>query len=734
MNFFQRLFSRKYSEARATASIRLLGKPVTTPANYEGMSKFGYQKNVTVYKCVQMIGKSCSSIKWDLYQGRSGSKPVEIDDPNHPFNKLWLRPNPLQGSAAFVEDAISYFVLNGNSYLNSVRPTRGGAPTELWTIRPDKMTIEPNRQGYPAKYIFTINGVSKVWEVDFIKMQSDIKHLKTFHPTNDWYGMAPLECALSSLDQANSANTWNLALLQNFATPSGVLQVRNSDNNPTGGLTDEQYERLKSRFAEGHQGARNAAKPLLLEGGLEWKPMAFTPKDMEFIKGKEVSSTDIAIALGVPPEMLGMGQKTYSNYEEARLSFYEETVLPIMDYFRDEMNQWLLPMFGENLFIDYDKDDIEALQSKRDKKMLSISTVNYLTQNEKRLLTGFEPMEGWDVFVIGSQVMESPMAEEETDDTDDGVSSGDDEQENPNEEGQEDDGSEDEEDEAEGEKSFKAVNLLNRNEKKTSWKRQNARRKKLESPFARDLESDFKEMNQNIYKAISSATDPRLAEFAYLKAIEDGMSDIKRTIKRHLKYTMTEFGNIILEGLKSEFKIEKIETKANRIYEDFVESYINKRTAKAITEVEGTTRKKVRETVRQLTQEAIEDGHSNEELASTLRDSLNKLTPARSRLIARTEVAMASNNATLEAVRSISDQVTGLYKEWVSVQDDRTRDGSEPLEANHLDMNGERVGIDEKFHVPPDADMEGPGDESAGAGQVCNCRCVLVYGRSNEFE
>lgn len=36
-----------------------------------------------------------------------------------------------------------------------------------------------------------------------------------------------------------------------------------------------------------HQGARNAGRPMLLEGGLDWKPMGFSPSDMEFQKTKE---------------------------------------------------------------------------------------------------------------------------------------------------------------------------------------------------------------------------------------------------------------------------------------------------------------------------------------------------------------------------------------------------------------------------------------------------------------
>jgi hypothetical protein len=47
-------------------------------------------------------------------------------------------------------------------------------------------------------------------------------------------------------------------------------------------------------------------------------------------------------------------------------------------------------------------------------------------------------------------------------------------------------------------------------------------------------------------------------------------------------------------------------------------------------------------------------------------------------------------------------------------------------------MNEERAGLDEKFNVQPDATMDGPGDPSAPAEQIINCRCTLVYVRAGK--
>ena len=95
-------------------------------------------------------------------------------------------------------------------------------------------------------------------------------------------------------------------------------------------LSDSQFERLKRELEEQYQGARNAGRPLLLEGGLDWKAMSLSPKDMDFLEAKHTAAREIALAFGVPPMLLGIpGDNTYSNYQEANRVFFRGTVLPL---------------------------------------------------------------------------------------------------------------------------------------------------------------------------------------------------------------------------------------------------------------------------------------------------------------------------------------------------------------------------------------------------------------------
>ncbi len=184
-----------------------------------------------------------------------------------------------------------------------------------------------------------------------------------FNPLDDYYGLSPLEAAAIAVDTHNAAATWNKALLDNAARPSGALVYDGADGTV---MSDEQFERLKDELDDNYQGARNAGRPLLLEGGLDWKAMSLSPKDMDFMEAKHAAAREIALAFGVPPMLLAIpGDNTYSNYQEANRVFWRQTVLPLANRIGAALTQWLAPVFGAGLMLAVDTDRIEALSADR---------------------------------------------------------------------------------------------------------------------------------------------------------------------------------------------------------------------------------------------------------------------------------------------------------------------------------------------------------------------------------
>jgi HK97 family phage portal protein len=215
-------------------------------------------------------------------------------------------------------------------------------------------------------------------------------HLTFFHPLDDHYGLAPVEAAAVAVDTHNAAAKWNKALLDNAARPSGALVY----SGPEGAmLSDQQFDRLKRELTDTYQGAVNAGRPLLLEGGLDWKAMSLTPKDMDFLEAKNSAAREIALAFGVPPMLLGIpGDNTYANFQEANRALWRQTILPLASRVGSALAQWLAPQFGDGLRVVIDTDRIDALAIDRAALWDRVANATFLTLNEKREATGYAPV------------------------------------------------------------------------------------------------------------------------------------------------------------------------------------------------------------------------------------------------------------------------------------------------------------------------------------------------------
>lgn len=305
---FRTWFQKQSQTTRAIVAM-MLGQPVWTPRNYASFAKEGYQSNVYVFACVRQIAMAVAGIPWIVYRKGRGGKVEELDD--HPLAQLLERPNPWQGGSSFFENLAAFLMLSGNSYIEAVGPDRG-APRELYVLRPDRMKVIPGNAQQPvAGYQYTVGRTTVNFKPD------EILHLKLFNPLDDWYGMSPIEAAARSIDQSNESRAWNVALLQNSARPPGALVTEHE-------LSEEQYQRLKEEIQEKYAGSKNAGRPLLLEGGLDWKEMGLSPADMHWLEGLKLSAREIAIAFGVPPELIGdTANKTYCLPGDTRIMTIE---------------------------------------------------------------------------------------------------------------------------------------------------------------------------------------------------------------------------------------------------------------------------------------------------------------------------------------------------------------------------------------------------------------------------
>src|SRR3712207_1359813 len=252
LNLFSR-FARKAPEAKdsrvgAALALYIAGRPVWTPRDYTALAREGFQKNAVVHRAVRLVAEAAASLPLTLVgEGREYAE--------HPLLSLLARPNPREGGQRFLESVYGHLLVSGNAYVEAVSVE--AMPRELYALRPDRMRVVPGPDGWPAAYDYAVGTETVRFRCDADGVPP-ILHLTLFNPSDDHYGLSPMEAAAVALDIHNAAGAWNKALLDNAARPSGALVFAG----PAGAaLTDAQFDRLKAELETNYQGAGQRRPP-----------------------------------------------------------------------------------------------------------------------------------------------------------------------------------------------------------------------------------------------------------------------------------------------------------------------------------------------------------------------------------------------------------------------------------------------------------------------------------------
>ena len=331
----------------------------------------GFVGNAVAYRCVRMIAEAAASI------------PLACDDEE--AGRLLAQPNPDEAGRALLERLYGDLQITGNAWAEAVTLSGEVTPKGVFALRADTVRAETNAQGGLIGWAVKRRKGERILprEADG---WSPVLHLKLYHPSDSIYGLSPLAAAHKALDLHNGAAAWAKALIDNAARPSGAL-IYGRDGAT---LTPSQFDRLKEELETAHSGKLNAGRPLLLDGGLDWKPMSLSPAEMDFAETRHAAAREIALAFGVPPMLLGIpGDNTYSTYREANTAFWRLTVLPLVIKVADALSIWLSGRFGE-VKVSADLDDVPAFAADREALWARLEAASFLSDREKRQIAGVE--------------------------------------------------------------------------------------------------------------------------------------------------------------------------------------------------------------------------------------------------------------------------------------------------------------------------------------------------------
>ncbi|MGB3455810.1 MAG: phage portal protein [Litorimonas sp.] len=345
-------------------ALELSRRAAFTAPDFASLCREGFGRNPVVYRCVRMIAESAGSV---------------------PLAQETRQPLP-GGTVEALERFYAFLQVSGSAYLQALELDRD--VVALRAVRPDTVTPLVDAAGRPAGFEVRTDRGREAHRRDPLTGRCAVMGLTLFDPLSETDGQSPLRAAATSVDLHNQGTRWAKSLLDNSARPSGALVY-----NGSGGLTREQVEHLKAELEQNFSGPARAGRPMVLEGGLDWKTMGLSPSDMDFAQSRREAARDIALAFGVPPMLLGIpGDNTFSNYAEANRAFWRQTVLPLVGRTSRALSQWL-SAFGEEVSLRPDLEAVTALSGERAALWSRLEAASFLDADEKRGLAGLSPRE-----------------------------------------------------------------------------------------------------------------------------------------------------------------------------------------------------------------------------------------------------------------------------------------------------------------------------------------------------
>jgi len=340
------------------AFLQLLGiaEPQYPEPSFVAHADVGFAKNELVYACIMEKATSLPDAPLRVYTGDGMGASRE----EHPLRRLISNPNPVMTEFELMELTVIHMDLAGTAFWEKVRD-RAGRVTEVWPLRPDLVRILPQKNGRPH-YAYVIGGGRVV------DLGTDVMAFRYPNPVDPYLGQAPMRAALRAVALDNEATDFVKALLQNRAVPGTVIETEQK-------IDEALVDRLTAKWIE-RFGGNNRGKPGFLQKGMKVQRLGLNLEELEFPDLRTISESRICMSFGVPPILVGakvgLDRSTFANYREARVSLWEETLMPLQKRMQQVIVKELLPdvegVRPRRSVVRFDNSEVLALRESEGKR------------------------------------------------------------------------------------------------------------------------------------------------------------------------------------------------------------------------------------------------------------------------------------------------------------------------------------------------------------------------------
>lgn len=274
-----------------------------------------------IYSCTNRIATTASGAPLLFYEGDSSIVTNEITDKESDILKLFNPPSAPQITSLrdLIKRTFTHLGIAGKIFWIFSSDDNGGVFNRI-DVRSNLRPILKDPAGkrvYAESSSSSILGNHETYELlgwynrtygnDRVEIfdTDEVLPILYYNPFDVYDGLSPLAAARLSINSERKIAEWNAAFFKIGMKNPIIIKAK-------GTLTTDQKTALRKEIRNYYSGVEGGQGALLLEGNVETTEVKISPKDVDFVRGKELNREEIAAIYGVPPALLGIFN--YSNY------------------------------------------------------------------------------------------------------------------------------------------------------------------------------------------------------------------------------------------------------------------------------------------------------------------------------------------------------------------------------------------------------------------------------------
>lgn len=334
------------------------GRALPAPNDIAALAEDGYRRNIIIAACIWCIATSASEPKLVVKRRKAdGTLELATGADAAALRALLECPNPDDSSFTFLERLFTDQQISGNWFFRKMRATAGNV-VAIVPMAPEQTKIAPNAFGFVDHYKYT--GVKEPIPAD------DVVH-DPLHPDpkDDFWGLSPIAVAARAVDLDNQAFDFLRAFFYNNATPAGILTLSTR-------VMPEERQRIKEVWTKEHSGPTGWHTTSVLDADAKYQEVGGNPEKLRLQHVWDETESRMCIAFGVPAilvgAVIGLNRSTFANFQEARKSFWEDTLANLYKRCGQRLTKGLAKEFADDLVIEFDLSTVQALQEAAESK------------------------------------------------------------------------------------------------------------------------------------------------------------------------------------------------------------------------------------------------------------------------------------------------------------------------------------------------------------------------------